>query len=91
MFEISIPGDAEATYELNDVCVCCLVHVQGLHQGVTNVTTHVHDTNADVGDATQLEGNEKLPQVIGSTSRYVTTHCSIRRMNGHAYILNMNH
>ena len=30
---------------------------------MTLVKTHVHDTNADVGDVTPLEGNEKLLNV----------------------------
>ena len=35
-----------------------------------NVTTHVHDTvnNADIGNATLLEGDEKLPQGMGLQS-----------------------
>ena len=31
---------------------------------MTNVTNHVQEINADVGDATLLEGNEGLSQVI---------------------------
>ena len=48
VFEISIPCDAGATYDTNDVCMLSQRH------------THVHHSDADVGGATQLEGNEKI-------------------------------
>ena len=46
--------------------MCVLAHVlqvQDLCQGENNVTIHVQDINADVCDATPLEGKEKLMQV----------------------------
>ena len=78
---MSISCDAETTNDPNDAYVYAV-------SCMTNVKTHVHDTNAYASDATPLESREKLPQVIHPTSRTIgrtrrteccaTTWCSIR-------------
>ena len=68
MFEISIPPDAEVTFNPDDAHVYAASCTYGLGQGVINVTRITPSTNKDEGDAILLEGDKKLLEAVGLES-----------------------